>query len=212
MIRVLHVEDMVQVRRGFASMLARDPGLSLVGSAETAAEAMTFVEGGLDFELAVVDLGLPDGSGLEVIRALRQRRPHVVSLAFTIFDDPAVILDALRAGAQGYLLKHTAPDRLVAALKEGAAGGAPLTPTVARKVVESFRPKQSTTEESPLTSRELEVLEGLVRGKTYARIARDLQVSLSTVQSHVRAVYAKLEVNSKAEVTYQAIRRGMVSP
>src|SRR5688500_6351091 len=176
MIRILHVEDLPQVRRGIAALIGQHPDLSLVGMAASAAEAVAVIEGGLEFELALVDLGLPDRSGLDVIRCVRRMRPEAVSLVFTIFDDASRITEALKAGARGYLLKQTPGDRLIAALKEGVAGGAPMTPSVARKVVESFRVGGGETEKlaAPLTNRERDVLEGLVQGRTYARIARDL--------------------------------------
>lgn len=212
MIRVLHVEDLAPVRRGISALLARQSDLSIVGSVETAAEAIALIDHGLELELAMIDLGLPDGSGLDVIRALRRKRPDAVALVFTIFDDGHRITEALKAGARGYLLKQTPPERLLAALREGANGGSPMTPSVARKVVESFRDGATGVLEAPLTPREIEVLEGLVQGRTYARIARDLQVSVNTIQSHVRSVYGKLEVNSKAEMTLKAIRSGLVRP
>jgi DNA-binding NarL/FixJ family response regulator len=214
MIRVLHVEDLPVVRQGIAALLSRHADFSLVGSVGTAGEAIELLENGLECEVAVVDLGLPDRSGLDVIRALRKKLPEAVALAFTIFDEPQRITDALKAGARGYLLKQTPPDALVAALRESIAGGSPMTPSVARKVVESFRigAREGAPVEAPLTTRELEVLEGLVQGQSYARIGRNLGVSVSTIQTHVRSVYAKLEVNSKAEVTLKAIRQGLVRP
>jgi DNA-binding NarL/FixJ family response regulator len=212
MIRVLHVEDAPQVRGGFAAMLRADPALSLVGSATTGGEALALLHGGLDLEVAVVDLGLPDMSGVDVIRALRRARPRAVPLAFTVFDDPEHIFPALRAGARGYLLKHTSAARLLASLKEAAAGGAPMTPLIARRVVESFGVADDPSGRVALTKREEDVLARLVAGHSYARIARELSVTLSTIQTHVRAVYAKLEVSSKAEATRQAIRLGLVRP
>jgi DNA-binding NarL/FixJ family response regulator len=211
-IRVLHVEDIAQVRRGIAVLLGKQPGLSLVGSAATAGEAIELIENGLDIDLALVDLGLPDRSGLDVIRVLRRKQPAAVALAFTIFDDAQQITEALQAGARGYLLKHTPPDRLLAALSDAVEGGAPMTPSVARKVVESFRTAEADAGEAALTPRELEVLERLVQGHSYAKVAQDLRVSVNTIQSHVRAVYSKLEVNSKAEMTLKAIRKGLVRP
>ncbi|MFN7132800.1 MAG: response regulator transcription factor, partial [Myxococcales bacterium] len=139
MIRVLNVDDNGDVRRGVARVLsAPGTGFSVVGSCETAEEALKLLDAGLQFELALLDLGLPGRSGHDVIRAVRRSRPRAVALAFTVFDDAPSIFEALRAGASGYLLKDTPPDRLLAAMKEALNGGAPMSPAVARMVVESF--------------------------------------------------------------------------
>lgn len=212
--RVCHVEDDPVVRRGFSAVLTRhSQDLSLVGSFGTATEALDAIKDGLRFEIAVVDLGLPDTSGLEVIRAVRRTRPDATALAFTIYGDAASIFDALKAGARGYLLKDTPPDRLHAALMEAAQGGAPLSAAVALMMVESFNnpPVAQTGDAEALTSRERDVLELLVRGDAYGTVAKKLGVSLSTIQGHVRSIYAKLEVNSKAEATSVALKRGLVT-
>lgn len=210
MIRCFHVDDDDRVRAGFAALLQRADDFSVVASVGTASDAMTALAGGLEFEVAIVDLGLPDGSGLDVIREIRRTRPAATPLVFTVFDDPERVFGALQAGARGYLLKDVPPTRMLQALRDAADGGAPLSPAVARQIVDSFSPPQRSGDE--LTRREREVLVCLVRGDTYDEAATALGVTLSTVQSHVRTVYAKLEVTSKAGATREAIRRGLVSP
>jgi DNA-binding NarL/FixJ family response regulator len=210
MIRCLHVDDDALVRRGFEALLRRAPQYSVVASVGSAAEARATLSAGLDFEVAVIDLGLPDESGLEVIRAVRRARPNAVPVVFTVFDDPERIILALQAGARGYLLKDLAPARMLQALADIVSGGAAVSPGIARKILETFAPPQPTGD--PLTPRELQVLTCLVDGRTYDDTAKHLGIGLSTVQTHVRTVYAKLEVGSKAEATREAIRRGLVSP
>lgn len=212
-IRCLHVDDDASVRKGFERLVTQSKSFSVVASVGGAKEALGALEAGLDFELAIVDLGLPDGSGLDVLRAVRRLRPQAVPLVFTVFDDPERVFAALQAGARGYLLKDMPPARMVQALRDAAEGGAPLSPAVARKIVDSFAPPPRAVPEGPsLTPRELEVLGRLVQGDTYEEAARALGISLSTVQSHVRTVYGKLEVSSKAGATREAIRRGIVPP
>lgn len=210
MIRCFHVDDDDRVRAGFAALLQRADDFSVVASVGTASDAMTALAGGLEFEVAIVDLGLPDGSGLDVIREIRRTRPTATPLVFTVFDDPERVFGALQAGARGYLLKDVPPTRMLQALRDAADGGAPLSPAVARQIVDSFSPPRRSGDE--LTRREREVLVCLVRGDTYDEAATALGVTLSTVQSHVRTVYSKLEVTSKAGATREAIRRGLVSP
>lgn len=210
MIRCFHVDDDHRVRAGFSALLQRTREFSVVASVGTSREALVALADGLEFEVAVVDLGLPDGSGLEVIREIRRLRPLATPLVFTVFDDPERVFGALQAGARGYLLKDVPQPRMLQALRDAAAGGAPLSPAVARKIVDTFSPLRRTDDD--LTPREREVLTCLVRGDTYEEAAAALEITLSTVQSHVRTVYAKLEVTSKAGATREAIRRGLVSP
>jgi DNA-binding NarL/FixJ family response regulator len=209
-IRCFHVDDDDRVRAGFSALLARAMDFSVVASVGTAREAVEALAGGLEFELAIVDLGLPDGSGLDVIRQVRRVRPSATPLVFTVFDDPERVFGALQAGARGYLLKDVPPARMLQALRDATDGGAPLSPAVARQIVDSFSPQRRPDDD--LTRREREVLVCLVRGDTYDEAAAALGITLSTVQSHVRTVYAKLEVTSKAGATREAIRRGIVCP
>lgn len=215
MIRVLLVEDDAWVRRGVARVLAGAVGkLSVVGSCGTAREALDLLNGGLDMEVALVDLKLPDQPGHDVIRAIRRLRPKATPVALTIFDDAASVLDALRAGARGYLLKDTPPERLIAGIEEAANGGAPMTPSVARLVVDALGaspPPIVPSGEDALTPRERDVLERLTQGFTYEGIAHALGVGLSTVQGHIKSIYRKLEVRSKSEATAVAMKRGLVA-
>lgn len=208
---LLLVEDEPWVREGVTKALrAAEPALSITPCATIRAAL-----GAIDrtpFDAALIDLHLPDGAGTDVIVALRRRRPACTPLAFTKHDDAATILAALRVGARGYLLKSTPTERILAALREALAGGLPLSPTVASLVVETLLPASAPTApaESVLTAREADVLRLLARGGTYAVCARALGIGVGTVQSHVKAIYTKLEVSSKAEAALVAVRLGLV--
>ena len=206
-LRLLIVEDEPWVRRALAALVAdRDPE-STVESCGPGNEAL-LVGKAMQPTVALVDIGLPDMSGTAVIAKLRTIAPGCVSVAFTKFDDAPTILEALRAGARGYLLKSTPSDRVLPQLRDAEQGGLPLSPAVASLVVDNLL---VATEPQPvLTVRETELLALLARGATYAECASALGIGLGTVQSYVKNIYAKLEVTSKAEAAVAAVRLGLV--
>jgi DNA-binding NarL/FixJ family response regulator len=162
-------------------------------------------------DVILTDLGLPGMSGTEGIRILRERAPDVPILALTVYDDQDEVFDALCAGASGYLLKNTPPERLLESLREVAAGGAPMSPEVARRVIDLFReirpPSRGTCH---LTPQETELLKLLVEGHHYKTAADAMGISVNTVAFHVKNVYAKLQVHSKSEAVARALRDGLV--
>ncbi len=165
---------------------------------------------GTAFDVALVDIGLPDVSGLDVIRALKIRQPGCPAVMFTKFDDAETVLEALQAGARGYLLKSTPSERIVPSLRDAMAGGLPLSPAVASLVVASML-KGPEPRSTPLTARETELLVLLAKGSTYAEAATGLGIGVGTVQSYVKAIYTKLDVTSKAEAAVAAMRLGLVT-
>jgi DNA-binding NarL/FixJ family response regulator len=207
-LRVLVVEDEVWVRRGLVEMLRAAPGIA-VSDARTGATALAIAQQ-TPPDVALVDLGLPDISGIELIAQLRRAVPACVSLVFTIHDDAPTILSALRAGARGYLLKSAGSDRIVAALREAVAGGLPLSAAVASLLVETMLSSDKAAADESLTPRETELLALLARGQTYAQCAATMQIGVGTVQSYVKTIYAKLDVTSKAEAAVAAVRIGIV--
>jgi DNA-binding NarL/FixJ family response regulator len=215
MIRVLFVEDEAWVRESVAELLGREDQATVVAAAcGTAAEAIAKVAEGLSFDLGLVDLGLPDMSGVDLILHLRAARPDAILVAFTVYDDAPTVFSALRAGARGYLLKTLPPERLAPLLSDAMLGGAPLSPSIARMIIESFSqaaivPAQVTSDRG-LTPRETEVLTLLARGVTYAQAGKTLGIALGTVQAHVRRIYEKLEIGSKAEAAVVAAKLGFV--
>lgn len=214
-VRVLIVEDERWVRESLEHALGwNDRALRHAGSASTAAEALRLVETGLAFDVALVDLGLPDMPGAELIARLRALRPGAITVVFTVFDDAPHLLSALRAGAQGYLLKSSSVEKVLSGLREAAHGGAPMTPSIARMVIEALREQipgaECADDAARLTPREKEVLVLLAKGQTYAAVSHALSIGLGTVQGHVKRIYEKLSVDSKAEAATAAQRMGLI--
>lgn len=162
------------------------------------------------FTLAVVDLGLPDGSGVEIIRRLAADWPEVLPVVATIYDDDAHLFDAIAAGARGYVLKDEEPDLMMAYLRRIERGEPPLSPSIAHRLLAHFRSAaRALPDEAGLTPRELETLTLLARGLTVAEAAMRLGLKPMTVAGYVKIIYQKLNVSSRAEATREAIRRGL---
>ena len=162
-------------------------------------------------QVVLVDIGLPGKSGIEGVRILRQRFPLMACVMFTIYKDDDRIFQAMCAGACGYLLKNTAPARLVDWLREIAAGGAVMSPEVAVRVIDLFRRTQ-TPDQGPahLTSQELRLLKLLTEGHQNKTAATELGVSVHTIGFHLRSIYEKLHVHSRSEAVARALREGLI--
>lgn len=188
------------------------PGIR-VCCVESVADALKMI-GQFEFDLALIDLSLPDGNGQTVVEAIASQFPKCTIVVATIFDDDAHLFSALRTGAQGYLLKDHAPEQLVAQLRGISDGHPPLSPPVARRLLDHFRkeikvPRTTTPEDFALTTREQEVLTQLARGVNIAAIGKALGISHHTVGDHVKNLYRKLNVSSRAEAALQARRIGL---
>jgi DNA-binding NarL/FixJ family response regulator len=173
------------------------------------------------FDLALVDLGLPDGNGTDVVKALRLHQPQAVSVVITIYGDDEHLFPALQAGAFGYLLKDQTQEALVAQLLRMANGEPPLSPPISRRVLAHFATAQARRvaalqhrpdDEVALTERETEVLQRVAKGYTLPEIARQFELSRHTVADYIKQVYKKLNVSSRAEAALEAARRGLVQP
>ena len=164
------------------------------------------------FDLGLIDLGLPDGSGVAVVRALRQKRPESSSIVVTIFDDNEHLFPALKAGAQGYLLKDQSTDWLARQLQGMAEGQLPLSPAVARRLLRHFRQPPAATGDdlAELSPREREVLGLLAQGVHIADIGKALAISRHTVGDHVKSIYRKLNISSRAEAALRARSMGLI--
>ncbi|WP_269714985.1 response regulator [Caulobacter sp. NIBR2454] len=164
-------------------------------------------------DLALVDIGLPDGSGIDLVGQMARTQPHTISIVTTIFDDDTNLFDAIAAGAQGYLLKDQDTPAFVEALRRIERGEPPLSPSIARRMLEHFRraePAAPPSDMEPLTPRETEVLALLGRGLRVSEAAHVLGISDHTVAGYVKTVYRKLNIASRAEVALEAARRGLV--
>ena len=209
---VLVVEDEANAREYFARAVEADDALQLVGTAASLRDGLVLL-GREAPDVLVVDLGLPDGSGIELIRAARQLSADTQCLVVTVFGDEKSVLSAIEAGARGYLLKDAGAERAGAAIRELLAGGSPVSAPIARHLLQRFQELEPPPQPVPvpdLSARETEVLELVVKGFTYPEIGELLGISPHTVTTHVRRVYRKLEVRSRSEAVVEALQLGLV--
>lgn len=204
---VLIVEDDETMREALVDIVGSQDDFTVVGAYERGADALAH-EG--DFEMALVDLGLPDTTGADVIRELTATRPGLEIMAHTVFEDRQNVFDAIVAGASSYVLKGTPRDELVACLREQRDGGSPMSPRIARAVVAAFQRQGSVADKHSLSAREHEVLRGLEDGFSYKEIASQLHVSTHTVHAHIKRIYEKLHAHSRAEALTKARLRGLL--
>lgn len=207
-ISVALVEDDPRTRERLVQALARAPRLCLAHTAATVADMVGWLNGN-SVDVLLVDLGLPDGSGLEVIRHCRVLSPVTEVMVITMFGDEANMMNAFEAGARGYLLKDGTEDDLAQHVLSLSAGGSPMTPVIARQLLARLSPRTAAQVET-LTAREQDILAKLARGYTYTEVAQLLGIAPSTVQSHVKNIYSKLAVHSKAEAIFEAQQMGLL--
>lgn len=161
--------------------------------------------------LAIVDLGLPDGRGIEIVRAVIEALPETRCIVATIYGDDAHLIEAITAGAQGYILKEENRDQIVATLKRIERGEPPLSPSIAQRILALFRaPQAPSPSDAGLSARETETLALIARGLTVSEAATTLGLSTNTVAGYVKLIYQKLGISSRAEATREAVRRGLV--
>lgn len=209
-IRVAIVEDVRQLREGLAALIGGTPGYEAVGRFGSMEEALVGM-GEHPPDVALADIGLPGMSGIDGVRELKARIPSVQVLMLTVYADNEHIFEAICAGASGYLLKDTPPSQLLDAIRELQNGGAPMSPEIARKVVEMFqRVPPPRLDEHQLSPREIEVLRMLADGHGYKTAAAALAISIDTVRFHIRNIYEKLHVHSKSEAVLKAFRTGLL--
>ena len=210
-IKVAIIEDRREIRDGLAMLIGGTEGFRCTGAFRSMEEALARINSDLP-DVALCDIGLPGMSGIEGMRLLKEQYPELLLLMLTVYDDDERIFDALCAGACGYLLKKTPPVRLLEGLKEAVAGGSPMSPEVARRVITLFRdirpPERADYE---LTPHETRLLKLLVEGHNYKTAALELNVSINTVSFHMRRVYEKLQVHSKSEAVAKALRDRLVN-
>jgi DNA-binding NarL/FixJ family response regulator len=208
MTNVLIVEDLSETRRWLLEIVhAAFPGCDLheaasarAGMAQAKARA---------YDVALIDLGLPDGSGLDVLRSLRVLQPGMICVVTTVMGDDASIVGALSAGAQGYLLKEQPQELLIRQLKQTAEGIPALSPSVARRIMEHFRRTGPAAAEDGLTAREREVLGLIGRGLRNGEAAEALKLSENTIAGYIKDIYRKLGISSRAEASWHAARLGL---
>jgi DNA-binding NarL/FixJ family response regulator len=205
-IRIVVADDHPVVRAGLVTILGTQPDFFVVGEAEDAETAVTQVRA-LDPDELLLDLEMP-GGGVDVLRRVRESGGDVRALVFTAFDTDERILGAVRAGAQGYLLKGAPREEIFRAIRIIHAGGSLLAPVVASKLLRQVR--HPTAADTPITAREREVLHLLARGRQNKEIARDLAISERTVKFHLSALMRKLGASNRVEVVAAAMRQGLI--
>jgi DNA-binding NarL/FixJ family response regulator len=213
-ITVALVDDDAAMRERVTDALALDRELELVGSFADARSVLSWLELHSP-QVLLVDLGLPDAPGLAVITYCAQRHPATHIMVLTVLADEQSVLQSIKAGASGYLLKDSLHEEIVALIRQLHGGGAPMTPSIARQLLAHLRPPDATPKPEPilefrLTKAEQEMLNLISRGFKYAEVAALKSISINTVHTHIRNIYAKLSVNSRSEAVFEAGRLGLL--
>lgn len=212
---VMIVEDEPEFLRRFTEAVLADGELSLLAAVSTGSAAKALLNVQVP-DVLLIDLGLPDISGVEVIRHAAQHCPQCDVLVITMFADDGHVLDSIEAGATGYLLKDAASERIAANIREVRAGGSPITPSIARRVLSRLRIAPTTAAPAPhaesslLSDREIEILRLVAKGLSFETVSELLGISEHTVVTHVKKVYRKLTVHSRGEAVYEASQMGLL--
>jgi len=208
-IRVLIVDDDAEIRNGLRWVIDHSPGFACVGAHGKFDDALATIEDDAP-DVVLMDIGMPEKNGIECVEILKDKYPDIHCLMLTVHSDDEKIFQSLRVGAVGYLLKKTPSETLLSAIRDAYAGGAPMSTEVARKVLGYFQQQKNDRFSASLSKRELDVLQALIEGYTYKSIADKLFVSTNTVSFHLRNIYAKLHVRSRAEAVAKALKSGIV--
>lgn len=211
-IRVVLVEDDASFRDSVLAAIAVVDDVTMQSAVATLAEGLALLEGAAA-DVLIIDLGLPDGSGIDMIRAVKRSWPQCEAIVATVFGDEDKVLSAIEAGASGYLLKDAMPASLVDEIRSVQAGGSPVSPMIARQLLRRLQPAKpnvSGNADAELSVREVQVLERMALGYTMQETAEFLGVAMTTVQTYVRRIYSKLGVRSKIEAIDAGYRRGLL--
>ena len=210
-IRVAIVEDETEIRQGLSQLIQGTAGYRCVGSYRSMEDALAKL-GPEAPNVLLADIGLPGMSGVEGIGWLKKKFPEMAALVLTVYEEDAYIFEALCAGACGYLLKTTPPARLLEGIRESVEGGAPMSPSVARRVIQLFRDvRPPKLADYALTPHETRLLQLLVEGHNFKSAAAEFGVTIHAISFHMRRVYEKLQVHSKSEAVAKVLREKIVS-
>ena len=206
MIKLAIVEDNTALRQSLEQLFNRTSNMKCVASLNNLLNVVSEFQKSQP-DIVLMDIGLPAINGIEGVRTVRSNFENIQVIMFTVFEDDEKIFEAIRSGASGYLLKKTPPEEILDAINELHEGGAPMSPSIARKVIQAFQVKPSSVlEDHQLTSREKEILYALVDGLSYKKIAEKYFVSIHTVRSHISNIYEKLHVNSKSQAVAKVLQ------
>lgn len=210
MIKLLIYEDNPQLREGLTMLIDGTEGFSVLAAFKNCSNVAQDIKS-FRPDVVLMDIDMPGVNGLEGLKIIRQIDEQIKVLMLTVFDDHQNIFEALKSGANGYILKKTPPVKLLEYIQEASTGGAPMTSSVAAQVLKMFSQIQPAAENDyNLTDREKEVLQWLVNGYSYKMIAAEMFIAIDTVRSHIKKIYEKLHVNSKSEAVAKAFRDKLV--
>jgi DNA-binding NarL/FixJ family response regulator len=215
-INVALIEDDPEFLRRFIAVVESAPSLALAGAASTLADGLKLIDNRCA-DVYLVDLGLPDGNGIDLIRHAAQHHPTANTMVVTVFGDDDHVIRSIEAGATGYLLKDTLPEEMVSCIHDLHRGGSPVNPIIARRLLRRFRPATAepsapapTRTDNPLSERETEILGMIAKGLSFTEIGDSLGISPHTVTAHVRKIYGKLAVRSRGEAVFEARQMGLI--
>ncbi len=214
-IHVALFDDSKAIRDSMGFLLSTTPGIGLCGCFPSAEHVLDRIAS-CKPDVVLMDIDMPVVNGIDAVRSIRSKYPALPVIMLTVFADEDRVYDSLRAGAMGYLLKNDEPDALLSAINEVYKGGAPMTPSIARKVMLHFQrlpisPSTDDEEDPGLSPREKDVLQCLVDGLSYKMIAEQLGIGFETVRSHIKRIYEKLHVHNNTEAVAKTIRGGWLS-
>jgi DNA-binding NarL/FixJ family response regulator len=209
MIRVLVADDHAVVRRGLLQILEEVPAMVVAGEAATGHQVLQAVQRE-DYDVLVLDIAMPDGGGLQVLRQLKSLKPDLPVLILSIYSEKQYALRALKAGAAGYLTKESAPDELIVAILKVARGGRYVTQSLAEELAAALAGELEKEPHETLSDREYQVMCLLAAGNTVTEIARELSLSVKTVSTYRARIMDKLNLKSTAEIIRYALERGLV--
>ncbi len=205
MISICIAEDLPEIRAALEKLVRAQPDMVLLSSSPSAEDAMPHIKEGQP-DIVIMDINMPGMSGIDCIRKIKDDSPATQFMIFTVYENDEKIFDALAAGASGYLLKKTPPDKIIDAIKELYNGGSPMSTPIARKVINHFKEAKKPGHED-LTNKENEILNLLSKGFLYKEIASQLSISVGTVTQHIHNIYEKLHVTNKTEAINKLLRR-----
>jgi DNA-binding NarL/FixJ family response regulator len=205
--KIVIFEDNERLRESLSYLLQSQQGIEVVGNFSQCNEAASITRR-YEPDVVLMDIDMPGESGIEGVRMVKEARPQTAVIMYTVFEDDAKLFQCLCAGANGYLLKKTSPSRLFESIQEVLEGGAPMSPSVARRVLESFQKGRKNKYE--LSPREMEVLQLLSKGYSNKMIAAELNIAFDTARSHLKNIYQKLHVNCGKEAIALALKEHIV--